>query len=262
MESRFQNPEKFCLWRRIRSASLISGLSIRIIRYSFCLMKNYQTPSLLTFSHFPLFLHWRSPLPFYLLFLFPSSQFLELCSCKYLILQPKFYRLPRVRHSIRSHSFSSSLFSVLFPFVCSIFISCFLFFGCICFQCFPCYYKFFLHPLRMRGFQFFRFISLFCPTPFSLRASQFYSCRVSTWICFTSMLLFPLGFEGTCYYKWLHSHVSVIVWLMLSLLFLAKSTGFVLYKCVLWLQSRSLFAAIFVTFLCREFYLVMRANLY
>ena len=30
----------------------------------------------------------------------------------------------------------------------------------------------------MRGFQFFRFICLFCPTLFSLRASQFYSCRV------------------------------------------------------------------------------------
>ena len=32
-----------------------------------------QTPSLLTLSPLPLFLHWRSPLPFCLLFLFPSS---------------------------------------------------------------------------------------------------------------------------------------------------------------------------------------------
>ena len=48
-----------------------------------------------------------------------------------------------------------------------------------------------------------------------------------------------------CYYKWLHSHASAIVWLMLSSLFLAKSTGFVLYKCVLWLQSRSCFASNF-----------------
>ena len=39
-----------------------------------------QTPSLLTLSPFPLFFHWRSPLPFYLRFLFPSSQFLGLCS--------------------------------------------------------------------------------------------------------------------------------------------------------------------------------------
>ena len=32
-----------------------------------------QTPSLFTLSHFQLFLHWRSPLPLCLLFLFPSS---------------------------------------------------------------------------------------------------------------------------------------------------------------------------------------------
>ena len=32
-----------------------------------------QTPSLFTLSPFPLFLHWRSPLPLCLLFLFPSS---------------------------------------------------------------------------------------------------------------------------------------------------------------------------------------------
>ena len=32
-----------------------------------------QTPSLLTLLPFPLFFHWRSPLPFCLLFLFPSS---------------------------------------------------------------------------------------------------------------------------------------------------------------------------------------------
>ena len=39
-----------------------------------------QTPSLLTLSPFPLFLHWRSLLPFCFLFLFPSSPFLGLCS--------------------------------------------------------------------------------------------------------------------------------------------------------------------------------------
>ena len=31
---------------------------------------------------------------------------------KYLVLQPRFYRLPRVRHSVRSHIFSRSLFSL------------------------------------------------------------------------------------------------------------------------------------------------------
>ena len=39
-----------------------------------------QTHSPLTLSPFPLFLHWRSPLPFCFLFLFPSSPFLGLCS--------------------------------------------------------------------------------------------------------------------------------------------------------------------------------------
>ena len=59
---------------------------------------------------------------------------------RYLILEPRFYRLPRVRHSIRSHTFSRSVFSVLFPFCLQYFLSCILCFGCICFQCFPCYY--------------------------------------------------------------------------------------------------------------------------
>ena len=59
---------------------------------------------------------------------------------KYLILQPRFYRLPRVRNSIRSHTFSRSVLSVPFPFCFQYFLSCILCFGCICFQCFPCYY--------------------------------------------------------------------------------------------------------------------------
>ena len=41
---------------------------------------------------------------------------------KYLVLQPRFYMLPRVRYSVRSHIFSRSVFSVLFHFVCSIFL--------------------------------------------------------------------------------------------------------------------------------------------
>ena len=156
------------------------------------------------------------------------------------------YRLPRVRQSVLSHIFSRSVFSVLFPFCLQYFLSYTLCFGCVCFQCLPCYYfcscstdfslmgesnslsdyritasfrilsslsgcnslvaKFpsdgshewyirwlrFVSNLiergiavscfsvlavrsvscfRMRGFQFFRFICLFCSTLFSLHAS-------------------------------------------------------------------------------------------
>ena len=49
-------------------------------------------------------------------FYFHLLNFLGYARGKYLILQPRFYRLPRVRHSIRSHTFSRSVFSVLFPF--------------------------------------------------------------------------------------------------------------------------------------------------
>ena len=61
---------------------------------------------LLTLSPFPLFLPWRSPLPFCLLFLFPSSSISWAMHArgKYLVLQPTFFRLPRVRHSLWSHS--------------------------------------------------------------------------------------------------------------------------------------------------------------
>ena len=50
-----------------------------------------QTPSLLTLSPFPLFLHWCSPLSIFL-------NFLGYARGKYLVLQPRFYRLPLVRH--------------------------------------------------------------------------------------------------------------------------------------------------------------------
>ena len=58
---------------------------------------------------------------------------------KYLVLQPRFYRLPRVRHSVRSHIFSRSVFSVLFPFCLQCFLSCILCFGRFSFQCFTYY---------------------------------------------------------------------------------------------------------------------------
>ena len=59
---------------------------------------------------------------------------------KYLVLQPRFYGLQRVRHSVRSHIFSRSVFSVLFPFCLQYFLTNILCFGRFCFQCFPCYY--------------------------------------------------------------------------------------------------------------------------
>ena len=65
---------------------------------------------------------------------------------KYLVLQPRFYRLPRVRHSVLSHIFSRSVFSVLFPFCLQYFLSYTLCFGFVCFQCFPCYYFYSCSP--------------------------------------------------------------------------------------------------------------------
>ena len=53
---------------------------------------------------------------------------------KYLLLQPGFYRLPRVRRSVRSHIFSRSVFSVLFPFCLQYFLSYILCFGCFLFS--------------------------------------------------------------------------------------------------------------------------------
>ena len=38
--------------------------------------------------------------------------FLTYARGKYLVLQPRFYRLPRFRHSVRSHIFSRSVFSL------------------------------------------------------------------------------------------------------------------------------------------------------
>ena len=66
--------------------------------------------------------------------------FLGYARGKNLVLQPRFCRLPRVRHSVRSHTFSRSLFLVLFAFCLQYFLSYILCFGCICFQFFPCYY--------------------------------------------------------------------------------------------------------------------------
>ena len=67
-----------------------------------------------------------------------------------------------------------------------------------------------------------------------MNESALVACCYSRWV-----------FWSTCYYKLLHFHIWAIVWFMLSLLFLAIPTGFVLNKCVLWLQSRSCFTGNF-----------------
>ena len=85
-------------------------------------------------------------------FYFHLLNFLGYARGKYLILQPRYYRLPRIRHSIRSDTFSRSVLSVLFPFCLQYFLSCILCFGCICFQCFPCYY----FPASAPGFQSYK----------------------------------------------------------------------------------------------------------
>ena len=107
---------------------------------------------------------------------------------KYLLLQPGFYRLPRVRRSVRSHIFSSQYSLCFFPFVCSIFLVIFFALVVFCFQCFPCCY--FLQPLP--GFQSYkgrvRLLSLeprlflYCPhcTTLSFRL-QFPSFSISFW---------------------------------------------------------------------------------
>ena len=99
-----------------------------------------QTPSLLIISPFSLFLHWRSPLPFCLLFLFPSFSI----SWAMLAVSISFSNVDFIGchvFDIRSGDiFARSVFSVLFPFCWQYFLSFILSFGCICFQCFPGYY--------------------------------------------------------------------------------------------------------------------------
>ena len=72
-------------------------------------------------------------------FYFHLFNFLGDARGKYLVLQPRFYGLQRVRHSVRSHIFSRSVFSVLFPFCLQCFLSCILCFGRFSFQCFTYY---------------------------------------------------------------------------------------------------------------------------
>ena len=108
----------------------------------------HQTPSPLTLSPSPLFLYWRLPLPFCLLFLFPSSQFLGLCS-------------RQVSRCMGSHVFDirsahihfQGQYSLYFsPFVCSIFLVVFLALGVFVFNAFLV--VIFLHQLP--GFQSYK----------------------------------------------------------------------------------------------------------
>ena len=91
----------------------------------------HKTFSLNSFPPHPFAFPLVSSLAFTASFL-PSvfnSIFSMLCCGKYLVLQPRFYRLPRVRRSVRSHIFSRSVFSVLFPFYLQYFLSYILCFG-------------------------------------------------------------------------------------------------------------------------------------
>ena len=65
--------------------------------------------------------------------------FLSYARDKYLVLQPRFYRLPRVRHSVCHIYFQGQYSLHFFPFFLQNFLSFILCFGCISFQSFPCY---------------------------------------------------------------------------------------------------------------------------
>ena len=89
---------------------------------------------------FPLFLYWRSPLPFCLLFLFPSSSI----SWAMLAVSILFCNLDFIGchvFDIRSvtYIFKVSILCTFSLFFLQYFLSFILCFGCISFQSFPCY---------------------------------------------------------------------------------------------------------------------------
>ena len=94
---------------------------------------------------FPLFLYWRSPLPFCLLFLFPSSSI----SWAMLAVSILFCNLDfigcHVRHSVRHIYFQGQYSLHFFPFVCSIFLV--LYFALVVFLSNPFLVILFLQPL-------------------------------------------------------------------------------------------------------------------
>ena len=112
-------------------------------------------PSSRTLSPFPLFLHWRSPLPFCVLFLFPaSSKSWATLAVSNLVLQPRFYigcHLFDSWFNIRSGHmyFQGQYFLYFSPFVCSIFLAIFIALVVFVFNSFL--FILFLQPLP--GFQ-------------------------------------------------------------------------------------------------------------
>ena len=89
-----------------------------------------QTPFLLPLSPFPLFLHWRSPLPFCLLFLFPSSSIswamlavsISLCNLDFIGCQVS---TAGSTFGLITY-FQGQYFLYFSPFVCSIFVVIFI----------------------------------------------------------------------------------------------------------------------------------------
>ena len=153
----------------------------------------HQTPFLLTLSPFPLFLHWRSPLPFCLLFLFPSSSI----SWAMLAVRISFCNLDFIGcHvlDIRSgHIYLQGQYSLyFFPFVWSIFFVIFFALVVLVFNAFlviiflplPGFqsYKGAYFPVRLPALSLERRLFLYCPhsTTLSFRL-HFPSFSFSFW---------------------------------------------------------------------------------
>ena len=117
-----------------------------------------QTPSLLTLSPFPLFFHWRSPLPFCLLFLFPSSSISQAmlavsvsCFATYTLQVATCLTFGPVTYIFKV-SIQPEYSLHFFPFVCSVFLV--LFFALVVFLSNPFLVILFLQPLP--GFQSYK----------------------------------------------------------------------------------------------------------
>ena len=89
------------------------------------------TPSLLTLSPLPLFLHWRSPLPFCLLFLFPSASIswamlaVSISICNLDFIQVATCWTAGSTFGLVAY-FQGQYFLYFSPFVCSIFLIIFI----------------------------------------------------------------------------------------------------------------------------------------
>ena len=103
--------------------------------------RSRQTPSLLTLSTVPLFLHWRSPLPFcppVFISIFSTAWAMLTVSISFCNLDFIVCHVFDVRSG---HIYFKGQYSLgFFPFVCSIFLFIFFTLVVFCFQSFPCYY--------------------------------------------------------------------------------------------------------------------------